>query len=79
MSETLRTAKPKVQQTETPAGAAPEHQPTDFAPEELLDWDVWLPIAPPRPTGTVTARLEFIGRDRPIPVEFPDTAEDEEA
>lgn len=79
MSERVRTGKKTSDPIEPLATASTAHPPADVSAEEVLDWDVWLPTPPPRPSGTMTVRLEFVGRDRPIPVDFPDTSEDEEA
>jgi hypothetical protein len=78
MSETLHPAKPDGRRTGALTELAPEHTSGALSAEDHLDWDVWLPDPPRRPSGTVTARLVFVGRDRPLPVEFPDGSEDEE-
>ena len=43
----------------------------DEAPE-ILDWDFCIEIKPQRPSGTVEADAEFVGRGRPIPLHDPD-------
>jgi hypothetical protein len=42
--------------------------------EEVLDWDLCLPISPPRPGGTIQVQLITAGRSRPAPVADPDLA-----
>jgi hypothetical protein len=42
--------------------------------EEVLDWDLCLPIPPPRPRGTIQVQLIPAGRSRPVPVADPDLA-----
>lgn len=44
---------------------------TDVEVPELLDWDFCIETAPPRPSGTVEADAEFVGRGRPIPLDDP--------
>ena len=38
---------------------------------EILDWDFCIEIKPQRPSGTVEADAEFVGRGRPIPLDDP--------
>lgn len=40
---------------------------------EVLDWDAGIETPPPRPMGTVLVKLEFQGRDKPVPVENPES------
>lgn len=75
MSETLHPATPDRRQTRALTEPAAGRTSGDASAEDHLDWDIWLPNAPRRPSGTVTARLEFVGRDRPLPVDFPDDSE----
>jgi hypothetical protein len=45
--------------------------PSHFYPDEMLDWDVAIEVAPPRPTGTLSVTLEYGGRGTPTAVEDP--------
>lgn len=42
---------------------------------EILDWDAALETPPPRPTGTIKVRLNFLGRGKPIPLAEPERPE----
>ena len=39
--------------------------------EDILYWDVSIVTPPPRPSGTIRVKLEYKGRNKPIPVENP--------
>ncbi len=45
--------------------------PAAFYPEELLDWDASIEVAPKRPSGTLKVTLQYAGRGTPTPVEDP--------
>ncbi len=67
------------EQSHTKANASTENSQAqqgadpDFPDEspEILDWDFSIEIKPERPSGTVEADAEFIGRGRPIPLNDP--------
>ena len=40
--------------------------------EDRLDWDFAIIDPPPRPSGQIQVKLNYIGRGKPIPVDFPD-------
>jgi hypothetical protein len=42
-----------------------------FYPDELLDWDAVIKVAPSRPSGMLTVSLEYGGRGTPTPVRDP--------
>jgi hypothetical protein len=46
--------------------------------EGLLEWDVWLDV-PARPERTLLARFEYVGRDRPLPVDDPEEESEPDA
>jgi hypothetical protein len=54
---------------DVPEKAGPPHS-VDL--ENILDWDVYLKDPPVRPRGEVKVRVEFLGRDRPLPVLDPE-------
>ncbi len=39
--------------------------------EDRLDWDVHIPIAPKRRSGSIRVTLEYGGRGKPMPAEDP--------
>jgi phenylalanine-4-hydroxylase len=45
--------------------------PPAVAEDELLDWDAHIPVPPPRPGGTIRARLRGNGRSSPLPIDDP--------
>lgn len=45
--------------------------PGSFYPDELLDWDMTINIAPKRPSGTLMVTLKYAGRGKPSPAEAP--------
>lgn len=63
----------KPQVLEAPQGTRPmaELCPGPVDEEDLVDWDVWLASPPPRPERTITVRLEYVGRDTPLPIHDP--------
>ena len=65
-SHTNANASTEKSQMSPGAGAEPD----DETPE-ILDWDFCIEIKPQRPTGTVEADAEFVGRGRPIPLDDP--------
>ena len=38
---------------------------------DRLDWDVHIPVAPKRPSGSIHVKLEYGGRGKPTPAEDP--------
>lgn len=40
---------------------------------EILDWDAWIETPPPRPSGKIKVRLNFLGRGKPIPLADPES------
>ena len=61
-------ANTSTEQSQMPQGAGVE--PIGETPE-ILDWDFCIEIKPQRPSGTVEADAEFVGRGRPIPLDDP--------
>lgn len=45
--------------------------PLEIVPEEVLDWDAGIEVAPLRPTRRIKVRLRDLGRDKPLPIEDP--------
>jgi hypothetical protein len=43
------------------------------ADEDVLDWDAYSPPPPPKRSGKIQVHLRYVGRRKPIPVDFPDT------
>ena len=43
----------------------------DYDEEDLLNWDVAIPVPPPRRSGTIRVRLIYKGRRKPMSVEDP--------
>ncbi|HLB73065.1 MAG TPA: hypothetical protein VJJ98_03520 [Sedimentisphaerales bacterium] len=42
----------------------------DDEPEELLDWDAHIETPPPpRQSGTIKVRFNYVGRSKPIPID----------
>ncbi len=61
--------EPELENGEIPKDS---QQPAEAAPlPEILNWDACIETPPPRPSGTVKVRLHFRGRDKPIPMEEP--------
>ena len=54
----------------SPMSHGADAEPNGVTPE-ILDWDFCIEIKPQRPTGTVEADAEFVGRGRPIPLDDP--------
>ena len=54
----------------SPMSHGADSKPNDETPE-ILDWDFCIEIKPQRPSGTVEADAEFVGRGRPIPLDDP--------
>ena len=44
---------------------------TDEESEQVLDWDFAVEAEPPRPERTIQVKLQFAGRDGPLPEEDP--------
>ena len=44
---------------------------------DRLDWDACLDTPPPRRSGTIKVRLNFLGRGKPLPLADPDAADDD--
>ena len=42
-----------------------------YSEAEVLNWDVAIEVPPPRPSGTIRARLKYKGRSKPMPIENP--------
>ena len=61
-------ANASTENSQAPRGVDPDFP--DESPE-ILDWDFSIEIKPDRPSGTVEADAEFIGRGRPIPLNDP--------
>ena len=62
--------------TEAPTSQSrPSKRATEDSPE-ILDWDACLETPPPRPAGTIKARLNFLGRGKPIPLPDPECPDD---
>lgn len=60
----------------SPAGPPPSPAklpqiPVDIDPDEVLDWDAGIEVAPLRPTRRIKVRLRDLGRDKPLPIEDP--------
>lgn len=43
--------------------------PSSCYPDEMLDWDFAIEVAPQRPTGEVSVTLEYTGRGTPKAIE----------
>jgi hypothetical protein len=56
----------------SPAAPAEITPPGRVDSEDILDWDIFLKDPPARPHGVVNVRVEFLGRDKPLPVLDPD-------
>ena len=63
---------PDITQDNTPVPATATSPPTPSTPDELLDWDACIEVAPPRPTRRIQVRLRDLGRDKPQPIEIAD-------
>lgn len=53
-----------------PPPDTPPPDPMDVDPEEILDWDTCIEVAPPRPTRRIQVTLRDMGRDKPLPVDI---------
>jgi hypothetical protein len=48
-------------------------EPMPMSPDEdVLDWDAYSPPPPPKRSGKIQVRPRYVGRRKPIPVDFPD-------
>ena len=56
---------------ETIASIGVEYDFSPYSEEEVLNWDVAIEVPPPRPSGTIRARLKYKGRSKPMPIENP--------
>lgn len=68
LNENCSVTSPSVPST-TPAKSP--QVPSDIDPEEVLDWDAGIEVAPLRPTRRIKVRLRDLGRDKPLPIEDP--------
>lgn len=42
-----------------------------YSEEDILNWEVTIEVPPPRPSGTIRAKLKYKGRSKPIPIKNP--------
>ncbi len=56
-----------------------EHLETGNTPvlPDVLDWDACLEIPPPRRSGSIKVRLNFLGRGKPVPLVDPERLDDD--
>ena len=47
------------------------NQPTSEESEQVLNWDFAIEAEPKRPKGKIRVKLQFAGRDKPLPEEDP--------
>ena len=55
----------------SPSPAKLPQIPVDIDPDDVLDWDAGIEVAPLRPTRRIKVRLRDLGRDKPLPIEDP--------
>ncbi len=68
LNENDSATSPSVPST-TPAKSP--RVPLENDPEEVLDWEAGIEVAPLRPTRRIKVRLRDLGRDKPLPVDDP--------
>jgi hypothetical protein len=63
--------KSKTDVTVDQPGPSDDRTATADSPDRL-DWDACLETPPPRRSGTIKVRLNFLGRGKPLPLADPD-------
>lgn len=43
----------------------------EWRKEDILDWEYFIATPPPRASGTIAVKLEYMGRGKPLPAEDP--------